>query len=112
MKKFKLGNINTAVKTNVISYENFSKGYTTQVSGSAMSGTVTIKVYEACGPVADNAEMTNANPMEWSEIATGTVTASESFFLNRENFGGKYIYILVDASAGTLNDAVVYFNPD
>lgn len=104
-----IGTISTTTwSSEVFPTDNAYDGYCVMVGGTNVTPTVNAHVYESLGGVA-NEDPQNSNAFEWAEVGTGTATATEAFILNRESFRGSYIYVKVDASAGTLTNGIMRF---
>ena len=115
MKSQYLGNLTANTKTMVFEKIGKYEGYNISLSTTAAAGTINISVYESNGGDAqanDGDEKPLATDAQyWVQVATsGTASATEGFALNREKFRGKFVYMDIGISAGSLDDVIVHFN--
>ena len=105
--------LNTTFKSMVFTKQNFNSGYTVSVSCSA-SATAPISVYESNG--ADPRDGGSLEPLAtddrhwWQITDSGVADGTQAFGFNRDRFSGKYVYVLIDASAGSMDDIIIHFN--
>lgn len=112
MIKHELGNINNdAVRTPLLSYGSKNTGFSVQVSGRNLTGTITAYLLTSLG--GNTSDIPSIDDLDdWSVLDSLQMQDGSSFF-SQGDFWGKYLYVLVDGSGGgTLDNVVVYYNQD
>lgn len=110
MQRISLGQLNNDfLNTDVLAFENMNRGFSVQVSGRNLTGSVTVFVLASNGANSGGVPSI-ADVDDWYVIDSLAMAGGSSFF-TQGDFWGKYIYVLIDATGvGTLDDVVVYFN--
>lgn len=110
MKRVELGNVNGDVITSdVFTFENMNQGFSVQVSGRNLTGTVNVFVMGSNG-ANDGGTPVTSELDDWTVLDTAAMVDGSSYF-TQGDYWGKFIYVLIDGSTpGTLDNVTVYYN--